>query len=216
MAGFAEERTLEADTTVDRHRTARRLRRALVVAVVVDIAVLTFSALLAWNLRLFLQVWDFSVQSAYLENLHATPAIVLLWMTVLVANRAYSVRNLAEGADEYRILAYSSFLTASLTYAGCYLAHLQLSRGFLVLTFVVGAPLLLLGRFMVRQSIYSLRRTGRMLHSVVAVGGASGVSEVVDGVRRSEYVGYRVVGACVPEGLAIEPKRLPVPTLGRV
>jgi exopolysaccharide biosynthesis polyprenyl glycosylphosphotransferase len=210
------ERTTPTQRTADRFRTGRGLRRALAVSRLVDVAVLTFAVLLAWNLRFFLHVWDFSSGSASASNLYAAPAIVALWMIVLVANRAYSVRYLAEGAEEYAKLAYASFLAASLTCALCYLFHVPLARGFVLLTFVLGTPLLLLARFMVRQTIYSLRRTGRMLHRVVAVGGALGVSEVVDALRRSQYVGYRVVGACIPADLEMEPERLPVPTLGRV
>lgn len=199
----------------DRRSIGRRLRYALLAAGLVDAAVLSFAMLLAWNARLLVDVGDFS-SAATDANLQAVPAIVVLWMFVLALSNAYSVRNLAEGAEEYRILAYSSFLTASLTFALCFLAQIPLSRLFLLLAFAISTPLLLLGRFMVRQTIYSLRRTGRMLHRVVAVGGPSGISEVVDALRRSAYVGYRVVGACIPGEIAMEPERLPVPTLGRV
>ena len=99
---------------------------------------------------------------------------------------------------------------------GCFLLHLPLSRGFVLMAFVAGVPLLLLGRFTVRQSVYSLRRNGRLLHRVIAVGGPSGISEILDALRRDQYVGYSVIGACVPDGHTGESKRMPVPILGRV
>jgi exopolysaccharide biosynthesis polyprenyl glycosylphosphotransferase len=40
--------------------------------------------------------------------------------------------------------------------------------------------------------------------------------EVYDSLRRAQYVGYQIVGACVPDGLAVEPERFPVPVLGSV
>ena len=98
----------------------------------------------------------------------------------------------------------------------CYLLQLPLSRGFLLLTFLLGVPLLLLERFTLRKIVHGMRRRGRLLHRVIAVGGPSGIAEVYDSLRRAQYVGYQVVGACVPEGLAVEPERFPVPVLGRV
>jgi exopolysaccharide biosynthesis polyprenyl glycosylphosphotransferase len=54
------------------------------------------------------------------------------------------------------------------------------------------------------------------MRRVIAVGGPSGISEVVEALRRSRYVGYEVVGACLPVGIAIEPERFAVPIVGRV
>jgi exopolysaccharide biosynthesis polyprenyl glycosylphosphotransferase len=85
-----------------------------------------------------------------------------------------------------------------------------------LLAFLIGTPLLLLERLAIRRSAYSLRRNGRLLHRVLAVGGPSGISEVVDALRREQYVGYQVVGACVPDEIAVEPARFDVPVLGRV
>lgn len=127
----------------------------------VDVAILTFSVLLAWNRRLLLAVWDFSSTHAPVLNLQVAPYLVVLWMLVLSAQGSYSLRAFAEGPDEYRRVGFASFLTACLVGLSCYLLKLPLSRGFIILTFVVGTPLLLLGRFMVRQSAYSLRRNGR-------------------------------------------------------
>jgi exopolysaccharide biosynthesis polyprenyl glycosylphosphotransferase len=54
------------------------------------------------------------------------------------------------------------------------------------------------------------------MHRVLAVGGPSGINEVADALRRDRYVGYEVVGACLPSGIAVEPDRYPVPVVGMV
>jgi exopolysaccharide biosynthesis polyprenyl glycosylphosphotransferase len=200
----------------DRHAISRSLRRALTATALVDLAILSFCVLLAWNVRWVHDFWDFSTRTPELVNLQAAPVIVALWMAVLALQGSYAPRSFAEGSEEYRRVAFGSFLTGCLVGLGCFLLHLPLSRGFVIMTFFAGVPLLLLGRFMVRQSVYSLRRSGRLLHRVVAVGGPSGISEVVDALRRDQYVGYSVVGACVPDEIALEPERMPVPVLGRV
>ncbi len=61
--------------------------------------------------------------------------------------------------------------------------------------------LLLVERHLVRKVVQRMRVNGRLLHRVIAVGGPSGISEVVDALRRSQHVGYQVIGACVPDGL---------------
>ena len=67
-----------------------------------------------------------------------------------------------------------------------------------MLSFLLGGPLLLVERFAVRKIVHRMRQRGRLLHRVIAVGGPSGIGEVVDSLRRAQYVGYQVVGACVP------------------
>ena len=134
----------------------------------------------------------------------------------LAAQGAYSMRHFGAGPDEYRTVSFASLTTAGILAMTCYLLQLPLSRGFLLLTFVLGIPLLLLERFTLRKIVHGMRRRGRLVHRVIAVGGPSGIAEVYDSLRRAQYVGYQVVGACVPDGLAVEPERFPVPVLGRV
>ncbi len=60
MTVIAGDRGIKADEPAAKQCTTRSLRRALVVAAVVDGAVLAFSVLVAWNLRLVMDVWGFS------------------------------------------------------------------------------------------------------------------------------------------------------------
>ena len=55
-------------------------------------------------------------------------------MVALTAQGAYSRGNFGAGPDEYRTVAFASFITAGLVAMTCYLLQLPLSRGFLLLT----------------------------------------------------------------------------------
>jgi len=128
----------------------------------------------------------------------------------------YNVRHFGSGPDEFRIIALASVITAGLVGLTCYLLQFELSRGFVLLAFLVGTVALLAERYAVRLQAHKARRKGHLVHRVLAVGGPSGISEVVDALRRDSYIGYQVVGACLPEGIAVEPERFPVPLAGKV
>ncbi|MEP7088476.1 MAG: sugar transferase [Nocardioidaceae bacterium] len=200
----------------DRHRVGRRLRTMLGINAVLDIVVLVAAVALAWNLRLFFDVWSTNQLGPNQLAVHSAPYIVVAWFVVLVAQGGYSARNFAAGAEEFRVVTLASLISAGLVGLSCYLLQLPLSRGFVLLAFLIGTPLLLMERLLVRRTVFSLRRGGRLMHRVIAIGGPSGVSEVVDALRRAQYVGYAVVGACVPEGVGVEPERYDVPVIGRV
>ncbi len=214
-----EDQGVEAEVAAprhDRHHIARVLRRTLVLTAVLDAGILALSVAWAWNLRQFFDVWSTSPASPGELVDVARPYVAVAWMVVLVAQGAYSTRHFAAGPEEFRVVTLASFLAAGLVGLVCYLLQLPLSRGFLILTFLLGTPLLLLERYAVRKMVHRARRRGRLVHRVVAVGDASGLGEVVDALTRNSYVGYEVVGACVPHGVEVEVGELVVPSLGCV
>src|SRR4051794_33211876 len=204
------------DVARSRHDIARKLRAFVLLTGALDLLVLALSVRLAWHVRLWLDVWSAHPSTGGEAAAAAGPYVVLAWFLVLAAQGAYSIRYFAAGPDEFRVVTMASLLTAGLTGLVCYLLELPLSRGFVLMVFSIGTPLLLGERLLVRRVAHALRRRGRLVHRVVAVGGPSGVSEVVDALRRERQVGYAVVGACVPSGVAVEPERFPVPILGGV
>jgi len=192
----------------------RALREVLVLTGMVDVLVLAFSALLGWNLRHFFDVWSVSPDMPGQLVGQAWPIIICGWIVILAAQGGYNLRDFGAGPDEFRRVALASIVAAGLVGLTCYLFQLPLSRGFVILTFLIGTPMLLADRYVVRLLVRRARRSGRLLHRVIAVGGPSGVSEVVDALRRNRFVGYEVVGACVPDEITAEPQRFPVPVLG--
>jgi exopolysaccharide biosynthesis polyprenyl glycosylphosphotransferase len=131
---------------------------------------------------------------------YTTVAIVLMvvWIAVLAARGGYSPRTFGSGADEYKLVVSSSVLTAGIVAIVCYLARVELSRGFLAAAFPLGMVLLLLGRFAARKVLHALRKHDRLLHRVLLVGMPAGVGELLEVIRREPKMGYAVVGACLP------------------
>ena len=214
--GPADRPSAVPTSPADRHSVSRHIRVVLVLTAVLDGLVLALSVTLAWNLRLFFDVWSTAPVGGDELAVDAAPFLVLAWFLLLVAQGSYSARNFAAGAEEFRTVTLASVITAGLVGLTCYLLQLPLSRGFVVLAFFLGTPLLLVDRFVVRRVTHRLRRSGHLMHRVLAVGGPLGISEVVDALRRAQHVGYEVVGACLPEGIAHEPARFDVPVLGRL
>jgi len=200
----------------DRERTHGDIRLVLAIIAILDVMVVVVAVILAWDLRIAFDVFSLSPLGADPLIAQATPWVIGLWFLMLVVQGGYSSRHFGAGPDEYRTAVYASLATAGILAMGCYLLQIPLSRGFLLLTFLLGIPLLLLERWAVRKVVHRMRRRGRLLHRVIAVGGPSGIVEVYESLRRASYVGYEIVGACVPAALTVEPERFPVPVLGRV
>jgi exopolysaccharide biosynthesis polyprenyl glycosylphosphotransferase len=194
---------------------ARALRGVLALTAATDLVVLSLSSFLAWNLRGLYDQWSrFNPEAPPHFVSLSWPLIVLAWIVVLAVQGGYSSRNFGAGPEEFRSIGSSAIATAGLVGLVCYLTQVPLSRGFTVLLFVVGTPLLLAERYVIRQLSRSARQDGRLTRRVVAVGGPSGIREVVDALRRNRHVGYRVVAACIPSGISVEQDRFPVPVAG--
>jgi exopolysaccharide biosynthesis polyprenyl glycosylphosphotransferase len=197
---------------VDRSRTVRDLLVLRVWIVFLDLIVIEAALILGWKLRVGIDGWLDPLPGTSEIVLAAGPWIVLGWLVMLGLQGAYSVSGLGAGTEEYRAVAMASVVTAGLSGLVCYLGKVPLSRGFLLLTFLVGLPLLLLSRFVVRRFMHRMRARGKLVHRVLAVGGATGISEVVAVLAREKYLGYEVIGACAPR--SVVPEDVPVPLYG--
>jgi exopolysaccharide biosynthesis polyprenyl glycosylphosphotransferase len=143
--------------------------------------------------------------------------LIGVWILVLIRTRCYDDRILGYGADEYRRVVGGSLKIAGAVAILGYLADLQVSRGFLGITFVAGTVLLPIGRYLARQQLHRNRCRDRgWARRVLAVGDASHVIELTHQLRREWYAGYKVVGACIPDSLiAPVPQQLDgVPVVG--
>ena len=201
---------------VDRNRTRRQVARILWLVALADLLVITVAVLLAWELRLNLDVWSAEIDPDQLLSATVGPWVILVWMVALAAQGAYSVRLFGAGAEEFKLVFLASVITAGFLGMFCYLLQIDLSRGFLLLCFFLGIPMLLVERYAIRKVAHRLRIRGRMLHRVVAVGGPSAIGELVDVLHRERYAGYEIVGACVPQGIPADEHEMQVPHLGSV
>ncbi len=124
-------------------------------------------------------------------------ALPVLWLIALWLAGGYDVRFIGTGSDEFRkILNGGVGLTAAIALFS-YAVNLQLSRAYVLIALPSATMLDLVGRYAIRKRLHRQRVAGRCLLSVVAVGHESAVADLVKELRREQYHGLTVVGACV-------------------
>ena len=192
-----------------RHRwwVSRRRSRALAALVLLaDLVTITLAALLAGYLRHTL-TW-FRPTLDVSENV--TPVAVVLvtvWLLCLLSGGAYRPKRLGVGTNEYTTVLIWSLIAAGAIAMALYLASYDLSRGFFVLLFLLGIPLLLTERFTVRRGLHALRARGHLQTHLLIAGSGPHVARTAAILRREPWLGYRPIGALThddaPAGLPV-------------
>ncbi|HPB71571.1 MAG TPA: sugar transferase [Phycicoccus sp.] len=193
-------------------RTWRRRRTApSVAALLLDIVVVVTSIYLAWQGRAGLD-WFNEAKDVDLIARTAILPMALLWLTFLAVSGAYGPNGMGAGTSEYRKVLTASLLAASALGVACYLLRFPLSRGLYFLTFLIGIPLLLLGRYSLRRVIHRVHERGRLRQNVILVGSPRQIDEVAGVLVRESWLGYEVVGAIVPpaDAMPVTPRGIPV------
>ena len=134
-----------------------------------------------------------------------------LWLTILAAVGAYQIEKVGVGSAEFNAVLLGTFLVAGALGVTAYLTAYDLSRGFYVLLFLVGLPLLVIERFTTRRLIRVFRTRGMLCAPVILVGDHQHVDEIAAVLRRATFLGYRVVGVLSPTAEdELTPSGLPV------
>lgn len=181
-----------------RSRLNQRIRHMLVGVFLLDAGVLFVTSVLAWY-------WQGSIDRWWPEPpypFHWAPALgpglIITWLVMLVLLGAYRTRNYGAGFEEFRAITIASAITFGIACMGGFLSYYQPTRGYSLIFFALGTPLLLLVRYIDRQTLHSARKQGRLAIKIVAVGSPAAVAELVEVLGRAPWMGYRLVGMCVP------------------
>lgn len=126
------------------------------------------------------------------------PLMILGWVAAIWALGGYRATVFGAGTDEYKRIVNASLLTFSAVGIASYLTQFPLPRGFFLLAALLGVPLLVLGRLMLRRSLQRARRAGALQHRVLIAGTAGHVDEIASVLHRESWLGYQVVGAVTP------------------
>jgi exopolysaccharide biosynthesis polyprenyl glycosylphosphotransferase len=169
--------------------------RYIVLVCLADFLVGLGSAYAALGLR-FGPVGEEAANPRYLW---LTVALPFAWLGTLALNRAYELRHLFVGNDEYaRIFRSGIALTAILAFTS-YALNIRLARGYVL----IAMPLLIMAgvavRYAARQHLHRSWARGEHLHRVILVGHERAVIEMTRRLRRERYHGLGVIGACLPE-----------------
>src|SRR3954447_18450970 len=133
----------------DWHLPARLVAVGAAVGDVVWLAVATVVAMLG---RQRIEFFDPRNDISTYVLVAAVP-IVVGWLAVLRGVGAYARDVFGAGIEEYKRVIRGSLLAAGLVGIVCYLTTFPLSRGFFMLLFATGTPLLVFGRLAFRRSV---------------------------------------------------------------
>jgi exopolysaccharide biosynthesis polyprenyl glycosylphosphotransferase len=189
------------------------LRFVPLIALLTDIALVAASVVLGALGRERLTIFSSSADvSGHLMVLG--PLLILGWVVVVYFTGGYRPDVFGAGTDEYKRVFNAGILTAGLLGVACYLAKFSLSRGFFLLAFAVGVPLVLLGRWIGRRALHRARIAGRLQLGVVIAGTAPHIDEIAGVLRRENWLGYRIIGAITPPSDHREETPAGIPVLG--
>lgn len=170
--------------------TARRYR---VVIAVLDALLIGACALVALYLRLSVPWFD-PAQDPDALLMPAVGPVIALWLVTLWASGAYRPRQWGSGVEEYRQVLNGSLMCFTAVSATAFLLRFPLSRGFIFVLFLVGLPVLLLGRFVVRRVVQRIRASGRATTPVLIAGAKPVMGDIVAVLSRERWLGYRPIG----------------------
>ncbi|HET8602285.1 MAG TPA: hypothetical protein VFM09_00005, partial [Marmoricola sp.] len=197
-----------------RTRLQWRLSQAIGLVFLTDALVLLGISVLAWTQRGLVDGHLAPLPPDAARWLPAiAPWLVATWLTTLVLAGGYHQRALGAGFEEFRSIVVGSVVAFGLFGVVGFLVRSEMSRGYPVLFFVVGTPVLLLVRYAERKVVHLLRGRGRLVNRTIAVGAPAAVAELVGVLRREPWTGYRVLGMCTPTGVPAGPESV-VPVLG--
>lgn len=126
--------------------------------------------------------------------------LIVTWMWALSFVDSRSDRVIGTGSQEYVRIADSSFRLFGTVAIIAFLTQIDVARGYLLISLPLGILVLIFTRWMWRQWLVAQRSRGHYSANVLLVGSLPSVTQLAREFARSPSAGYRVVGACVPNG----------------
>ena len=159
-------------------------------AVMWDIVAVTAAAAIGFILR-----WTIPYNLDISDGTYVFFALVVVvsWLSVLVLRGAYDTRILGVGSEEFKRIVGASALVFAAIAIVSFALKLDLSRGFVLITFTVGMALLLTVRWVLRSWLRHERMYGHFLHRTVVIGSGNAQTDIVDMLDRDPVAGFTVV-----------------------
>jgi exopolysaccharide biosynthesis polyprenyl glycosylphosphotransferase len=160
----------QANSVIPRHIQWLLYRFALIL---VDIIMIGAAFRLAYFFR-FEVPFSFFDESAVIDPVYYRTLVLLssgLWLFIFVLNGLYVQQNLLGGTLEYsKIFRSSTVGFLLIVVAGFLQPNLLIARGWLLMTWIFTFLFASIGRFLLRRSVYALRRHGFFLTPAIIVG----------------------------------------------
>src|SRR6056297_2805445 len=177
------------------HRDRPQLRRDplrvyATRAVIWDVAAIAAAAAVGFILR-----WTIPYNLNISDSIYVffAAVVVVSWISVLILRGAYDTRVLGVGSEEFKRIVGASALVFAAIAIVSFALKLDLSRGFVLITFAVGMLLLLTVRWVLRAWLRHERMYGHFLHRTIVIGSGNAQTEIVDMLDRDPVAGFTVV-----------------------
>jgi exopolysaccharide biosynthesis polyprenyl glycosylphosphotransferase len=181
------------------------MRRYVAALVVLDAVAATIAAVAAYVARF---------SEAAVGYVAFSVVLPFVWVAAVALAHAYDDRVVGLGPEEFQRIGHSFLAVTALIGFASYATKAEVARGYVVFALPVAAGLSLLGRWAARRRLHALRKAGRCVHDVLAVGGEYSVIDLLARLRQESNSGMRVVGACLASGDGSQLMGLGVPLLG--
>jgi exopolysaccharide biosynthesis polyprenyl glycosylphosphotransferase len=181
----------EAHSHRDRpHLRRDPLRVYATRAVLLDMLAVTVAGVVGFILRWAI---PYSVEINNWSYVSLVVVVIVAWMIVLVMRGAYDTRILGVGSEEFKRVVAATATVFGAIAIFVFALKLDLSRGFVLITFAVGIALLLTVRWSLRAWLRHERRYGHFLHRTIVIGVDPSMTDVVDMLDRDPVAGFTVV-----------------------
>jgi exopolysaccharide biosynthesis polyprenyl glycosylphosphotransferase len=181
------------------------MRRYLTALVVLDVGAATVAAVTAYLARFGDGAVGYFAFSLVLP---------FAWVATAALAGAYDDRVVGLGPEEFQRIGHAFLALTAVIGFTSYATKAEVARGYVVFALPMAVGLSLLGRWAARHRLHGLRRGGRCVHDVLAVGGEHSVIDLLARLRQEPYSGMRVIGACLASGDGSQLMSLGVPLLG--
>jgi exopolysaccharide biosynthesis polyprenyl glycosylphosphotransferase len=126
-------------------------------------------------------------------------ALPVLWSGSVALAGGYGQRLFGAGSDEFRRVLNAAVGLAAGIAITSYAAKIDFARGYFLIALPSVTAFDLAARYRLRKHLHRLRRVGSCMQRAVAVGHAPAVADLVATLRRDQYNGLSIVGACLAD-----------------
>jgi exopolysaccharide biosynthesis polyprenyl glycosylphosphotransferase len=147
---------------------------------------------LAFRLRTLVDGAD--VQADAGRHLLLGAVSVPIWILVFFRYRLYAARHVWSQTEELRRIVHAVAVATVCSAGIAFALQVYVSRGWLVLAFVLAIVVMALERQAIRLGFNALRRRGKLLRPIVIVGGNAEGAKLCATILADQKLGYRVVG----------------------
>lgn len=127
-------------------------------------------------------------------------ALTCGWLLVLSIFDTRDPKIIGLGPDEYKRVVNATFATFGALAIIAFLMKSQIGRGYLLIALPIGLLLLLVSRWVWRKRLHQQRRRKKNVYQTLIVGERSKCEHVARELARSQYAGFKMLGALTGKG----------------